>query len=261
MFKSRMGILIVMIALAALVVLPASASVNTDFESEAANTFANALGIAGVTFQGTDWFISPCPPDTYLQNNCLADPSSPVANLTADFDSPQMNVSFGFGVIDFAETGTITSVTVQGYLGGSLVTTRTFVGTQSSVAPTIWQGQANLGATGVDRIVIIPQTGADQAAIDNLSSVDYAPTEGAPGCDAQITIPSSAVGAKITADTLAYWTPGEATDTTLTAGTSVRAISHKDGYYQILFVCDFLYVPDGTIGPNPEAPWYGAPLP
>ncbi|MGQ9849468.1 MAG: hypothetical protein ACUVSU_05390 [Aggregatilineaceae bacterium] len=82
-----------------------------------------------------------------------------------------------------------------------------------------------------------------------------------PGCDALIAIPSTAVGAKITADTLAYWTPGQATDTLLKAGTSVRAIAQEDGYYEILFACDFLYVPVGTIGPNPESPWFGAQLP
>lgn len=78
-----------------------------------------------------------------------------------------------------------------------------------------------------------------------------------------VAIPSSAVGANFVADAAVYWKPGEIAEHVLTAGTTVRAIG-KDAtgeYYQVLYVCDFLWVKAETLGPNYNAPWNGAPLP
>ena len=71
------------------------------------------------------------------------------------------------------------------------------------------------------------------------------------------------VGATMTSDAQTYWKVAEATDTVLKAGTNVRAIGvDASGMYtQILFACDFLWVPTAAIGPNYESPWNGAPLP
>lgn len=114
---------------------------------------------------------------------------------------------------------------------------------------------------GLDGVVFVPNPieGGDERPAP-VKPVVVVPV---PGCDALITIPADAVGAKITADTLAMWKPGQTTNTLLTAGTSVRALGlDASGMYtKILFACDFLWVPRNTIGPNPESPWYGAPLP
>jgi hypothetical protein len=86
-----------------------------------------------------------------------------------------------------------------------------------------------------------------------------------PGCDSNINIPSTAVGATFVADAPVYWAPGQLTDplVTLQAGKSVRAIGLDESgqYYQILFQCQFLWVPANTLGPNFDNVWNGAPLP
>lgn len=84
-----------------------------------------------------------------------------------------------------------------------------------------------------------------------------------PGCDVTINIPASAVGATFLTDAPIYWKPGEITEHVFPAGTTVRAIGldESGAYYQVLYVCDFLWVPAESLGPNYNAPWYGAPLP
>jgi hypothetical protein len=85
------------------------------------------------------------------------------------------------------------------------------------------------------------------------------------GCDSQIAIPSTAVGAAFVADAPVYWTPGQLTSplVTLQAGKTVRAIGldSTGQYYKILFQCQFLWVPVNTLGPNYDNVWNGAPLP
>lgn len=84
-----------------------------------------------------------------------------------------------------------------------------------------------------------------------------------PGCDVTITIPDTAVGATITANTPVYWKPGEMTDETLPAGLNVRAIGVDESgmYTKVLYVCGYYWVPTSNIGPNFDAVWNGAPLP
>jgi hypothetical protein len=85
------------------------------------------------------------------------------------------------------------------------------------------------------------------------------------GCDSMISIPSTAVGATFVADAPVYWAPGKLVEppVTLVAGKSVRAIGldSTGQYYQILFACQFLWVPANTLGPNYDEVWNGAPLP
>lgn len=91
----------------------------------------------------------------------------------------------------------------------------------------------------------------------------YGEEEGAPGCDVLMYIPSTAVGGRFVSDAAVYWKPGEVTKHVIKAGTSVRVLG-KDAtgaYYKILYVCDYLWVPVGTLGPNYDAVWNGAPLP
>lgn len=90
-----------------------------------------------------------------------------------------------------------------------------------------------------------------------------ADAEPVPGCDVRITIPATAVGATMTADTPVYWTPGGMTDEVFPAGLNVRAIGvdASGAYTKVLYVCGYYWVPTGVIGPNYESPWNGAPLP
>ncbi|NDJ77705.1 MAG: hypothetical protein GYB65_15745 [Chloroflexi bacterium] len=87
---------------------------------------------------------------------------------------------------------------------------------------------------------------------------------GIPGCDDFIT-EGDTVGAVLLADTIAYWAPGEITAprVTLNGGDSVRVRGVNDDgtYYQIVYACELLWVPAGTLGPNFDAVWQGTPLP
>lgn len=85
----------------------------------------------------------------------------------------------------------------------------------------------------------------------------------APGCDVTIPIPSGSVGATMTSDAQVFWQPGSVTEHVLPAGTTVIAIGMdaSGAYYKIVYVCDYLWVPAGAIGPNYDEVWEGAPLP
>jgi len=84
-----------------------------------------------------------------------------------------------------------------------------------------------------------------------------------PGCNAQISIPSTAVGGAFVGDAPVYWMPGEATGVTIPAGNTalVIGVDASGQYYKIIWNCDFVWVPVGSMGPNYDAVWNGAPLP
>jgi hypothetical protein len=86
-----------------------------------------------------------------------------------------------------------------------------------------------------------------------------------PGCDALLPIPATAVGGTFVADAPVYWAPGDLATplVTIPAGNSARVIGldASGQYYKIIWVCDFVWVPVGTLGPNYDAVWNGAPLP
>lgn len=86
-----------------------------------------------------------------------------------------------------------------------------------------------------------------------------------PGCDALIDIPEGSVGGRFVADAPVYWKPGELTNplVTIKAGNTAR-VTRMDAsktYYEIIWQCQFLWVPAHTLAPNPDAVWRGAPLP
>ena len=91
------------------------------------------------------------------------------------------------------------------------------------------------------------------------------PAEGLPGCDVLMPIPATAVGGTFVADAPAYWAPGKLTNplVTIKAGNSARVLGldASGEYYKIIWVCNFLWVPKATLGPNYDAVWHGAPLP
>jgi len=86
-----------------------------------------------------------------------------------------------------------------------------------------------------------------------------------PGCDVLMPIPATAVGGTFVADAPLYWAPGKLTSplVTIAAGNSARVLGldATGQYYKIIWVCDFLWVPKATLGPNYDAVWNGAPLP
>jgi len=85
-----------------------------------------------------------------------------------------------------------------------------------------------------------------------------------PGCD-QLPMPASTVGGRMLSDMAVSWMPGQLVDppVVLTAGTAVKVLGLDETrtYYQIAFACDFLWVPIGSVGPNMDPVWNGAPLP
>ncbi len=86
-----------------------------------------------------------------------------------------------------------------------------------------------------------------------------------PGCDQFMPITASSVVGTFVWDAPLYWAPGElvAPYTTIPAGNTawVLGTDATGAYYKIVWVCDVLYVPRGTMGPNFDAVWGGRALP
>ncbi len=85
------------------------------------------------------------------------------------------------------------------------------------------------------------------------------------GCDTRMVIPSTAVGGTFVSDALLYSEPGNPISPalTMTAGKSalVLGVDTSGQYYEILWVCSYLWVPRDSMGPNYDAVWGGRPLP
>ena len=93
---------------------------------------------------------------------------------------------------------------------------------------------------------------------------DFAVTS-IPGCDQYMPIKTTSVVGTFVLDAPLYWAPGELVQpyTTIPAGKTawVLGIDATGAYYKIVWVCDVLYVPRGTMGPNFDAVWGGRALP
>jgi hypothetical protein len=78
-------------------------------------------------------------------------------------------------------------------------------------------------------------------------------------------LPTTSVVGSFVSDALLYAEPGVATSPalTLTAGKTawVLGVDKTGEYTKILWVCDYLWVKKGTLGPNYDAVWKGEPLP
>ena len=86
-----------------------------------------------------------------------------------------------------------------------------------------------------------------------------------PGCDMRMNLTSTSVVGAFVADTPIYWTPGVLASpaVSISAGKTAWVLG-KDAageYYKIVWACDYLWVPVGTMGPNPDAVWQSTPLP
>jgi len=125
----------------------------------------------------------------------------------------------------------------------------------------------NLAAGTIYYAVVIDdtfaQTGGDyKLAFSGPGDIFFG---GLAGCDVLLPIPATAVGGAFVADAPVYWKPGELTNplVTIKAGNTARVIGQDASgqYYKIIWVCDFVWVPKATMGPNYDAVWNGAPLP
>jgi hypothetical protein len=85
------------------------------------------------------------------------------------------------------------------------------------------------------------------------------------GCDVLMKIPSTAVVGAFVANAPLYFEPGEFVQPymEIAAGSTAWVLgTDKSGqYHKIIWVCDLVWVPAGTMGPNYDAVWNGAPLP
>lgn len=166
------------ITLVAVLVWPATMvlaarSQDADFDGYTNGDGLSALSIDGVTFstaQSSRWrIVDVMPGFSRLANRALGDVNGGgVDDLTVTFDSPQSRIEF-----DFATRGG-TSITVQGFLNGELVTSNVYNGT--SVTDSDAEGTALIEAP-VDTLII--SSDANRAVIDNLSLTSPAPANGA----------------------------------------------------------------------------------
>jgi hypothetical protein len=104
------------------------------------------------------------------------------------------------------------------------------------------------------------------AGDDGSVLVEASCTAGAvAGCDVLMALPSTSVVGSFVSDALLYAEPGVATAPALTLSAGKTAwVLGKDAsgeYYKILWVCDYLWVKVGTMGPDYDAVWQGKPLP
>jgi hypothetical protein len=95
-------------------------------------------------------------------------------------------------------------------------------------------------------------------------SCTYAAPPG-PGCDVQMPISDTSVVGTFVKTTPTYWTPGQPTSplVTIPAGKTawVLGTDPSGRYYEIVWVCNLLWVPVDTMGPNYDDVWKGRPLP
>ncbi len=84
------------------------------------------------------------------------------------------------------------------------------------------------------------------------------------GGGALVSYPDGVVQGRFVADAQLYWEPGELVtpEVTIPAGKTFHAggLDESGLYRQVLIVCNWVWVPVGTVGPNFEAPWFGTPL-
>ncbi len=120
------------------------------------------------------------------------------------------------------------------------------------------------GDTLVLRVEVRQDFGEGYELVD-ADQISWNCAEPLPGCDVTIPIPTGAVVGAFVADALAYYEPGNLTNPLVTIGAENTAwVLGKDdsgAYYKIVWVCQYLWVEVGTMGPNYDEVWNGTPLP
>ena len=86
-----------------------------------------------------------------------------------------------------------------------------------------------------------------------------------PGCVTRVNIPETAVVGAFASTTAVYWKPGSLVnpEVEIEQGKTawVLGMDANGQYYKILWSCQYLWVPVGTVGPNFDMVWKGTPLP
>jgi len=109
----------------------------------------------------------------------------------------------------------------------------------------------------------------EQVLVDMTGACEGLPTvevpQAVPGCDVLMPISSAAVVGSFVAAAPTYWQPGSLTSPLITipAGKTAWVLGQdaRGKYYQIIWVCQLLWVEKSTMGPNYDAVWNGKPLP
>ncbi len=257
--KKRL-LLLSTVAISLLVLLPAPTALaySETFDGYAPFMLAEALTTPGVIYDGGGvWFILDNTGfGVYALGNSVRLYDYQHVPLTMTFAAPQSRVQFVFA------TGEEGAITVTGSLGGTDVFSDTVA---SAALGGKWYEGTVVINTRVDEVTVQVLGGID-LSIDNLSTSETAAeAEALPGCDVLLPIPATAVGGTFVADAPVYWAPGKLTNplVTIAAGNSARVIGldSTGEYYQIIWVCDYVWVPRASLGPNYDAVWNGAPLP
>ncbi|MBI5959457.1 MAG: hypothetical protein HY866_12025 [Chloroflexi bacterium] len=103
-----------------------------------------------------------------------------------------------------------------------------------------------------------------------VAAQDDSAYEGAaePGC--QVDIPDGSVVGSFLSDTQLFWAPdAESASIEYNIGATpalpktawVIGQDASESFYKIVWVCQYLWVPVSTMGPNYDAVWQGTPLP
>jgi hypothetical protein len=177
----------------------------------------------------------------------------------------------GTGLANFSGTYTGYGMPVSpGQPEGTVIGSYAYVGeTPPSAADTaeffVLYECSDSGANNVLYSCYGPYGTCPQTAQQALAWLEPGEEAGLPGCDVLLPIPATAVGGTFVADAPVYWKPGELASplVTIPAGNSARVLGldSTGEYYKIIWVCDFVWVPKATLGPNYDAVWNGAPLP
>jgi hypothetical protein len=134
-----------------------------------------------------------------------------------------------------------------------------------------FSGSVNFSQTPVSPVtfelfyLIEYPTGADGEWSEADRRVVEADCQAVPGCDVQMPIPDTAVVGSFVRTTPAYWAPDQLTNPLITIPVGktawVLGTDPSGRYYEIVWVCDLLWVPVNTMGPNYDDVWKGRPLP
>lgn len=263
-------ILLTALLVSAIAVSGTALAYSTGFEEFGIGTPAEALTVTGMSFSSTPagnfavtfGFFSRLTGKVLLNPAGEGIPTSPALQeipecsgnvLRIAFDAPQANVLF-----DFATQSQSGLLSVRGFYGGGQVFAQTFTGIVPGGSP-YPEGTASIDAT-VDALELSTPDGGC-FAIDNIETGLAA----LPGCDVLLPIPSTAVVGSFVADAPVYWQPGDLTNplVTISAGNTAWVLGQDASgqYYKIIWVCDLVWVPKATMGPNYDAVWNGKPLP
>ena len=115
------------------------------------------------------------------------------------------------------------------------------------------------------RLVSLAGNGYSEQVVDQATGTCAGLlTVGVPGPD-MVLIPEQAVVGAFVVDTVAYFAPqaDAATEIVIEAGKTmwVYGVDESGMYYKVMLSGKYFWVPVGTLGPNYDEVWNGAPLP